>query len=285
MAIWRFVLASLLLLGVVAKADAQIYKWVDEQGNVQFGDRPPAGSGAEVISTQGGDAGPTGTQRRESMPPDRMNAATGDTARTELQAPKHSQTSPDESPGCFTPITEAWGGRIADTREPISRRGLTADELGHLQALLGTFGQRWRGEVTEITCIRPEAAEPTKTDRYTTDLSGNWESGGVLKVEATLVGDGNRRVLREFFWFLPGEEGLRFRDAKTDNTTDLDRPRYDVETFVVAGDLLRYFRRVGGKQRRTDVFELRRTGRELDFREYYYVQGVLSGMREWELGG
>jgi len=284
MAIWRCALAFLLLLGGVAKAEAQVYKWVDEQGNVQFGDRPPEGSGAEVISTQGGDAGPPGTQRRESMAPTRVKADTGDAGRTEVQAPKHSQAFPAESPGCFTSLGEAWDGRIADTREPISRKALTVDELAHLQALLGTFGQRWRGEVTDITCIRPDAAEPTKTDRYTADLGGDWESREVLKVEAKLVGDGNRRILREFFWFLPSEEGLRFRDANTDSTTDLDRPRYDVETFAVESDLLRYFRRVGGKQRRTDVYELRRIGRGLGFREYFYVQGALSGIRQWELG-
>ena len=104
-------------------------------------------------------------------------------------------------------------------------------------------------------------------------------------VEANLVGSDNRRILREFFWFLSSKDGLRFRKAKKDNTSNLDRPRFDVQTFVVDGDLLRFFRRAGGKQRRADVFELRRVGRGFRFREYFYVQGLLSGKRDWELGG
>jgi hypothetical protein len=274
----------LMLLGVVAIANAGIFKWIDVQGNLHFGDRPPAAAKAELVSTESGGPEQTGREARESAAQAKVQADTGVTDGTDLSVPEQSDTAPDQDPDCFTPIEAAWGGSIADTREPVSRQALTADEFGHLQAILRLFGQRWRSEVTEITCIRPDATEPTKTDSYRATFSGDWDSRQVLTVEADLVGSDNRRVLREFFWFLSSEEGLRFRNARIDSTANLDRPRFDVQTFVVERDLLRFFRRIGSRQRRTEVFELRRIGRGFRFREYFYVQGLLSGKRDWELG-
>ena len=39
-------LAILALLLAAAPAWAQIYKWVDEKGRVQYGEKPPAGAKA-----------------------------------------------------------------------------------------------------------------------------------------------------------------------------------------------------------------------------------------------
>lgn len=39
----------LLLIGLLpGLVDAEVYRWVDEHGRVQFGDRPPAGQGEQV---------------------------------------------------------------------------------------------------------------------------------------------------------------------------------------------------------------------------------------------
>lgn len=43
-------LAGLALAAAMAFADETIYRWVDEEGNVHFGDRPPAGVEATVVS-------------------------------------------------------------------------------------------------------------------------------------------------------------------------------------------------------------------------------------------
>ncbi len=54
-------LAILALLLVAAPAWAQIYKWVDEKGRVQYGEKPPAGAKAAPLR---GEAAPSaGTPR------------------------------------------------------------------------------------------------------------------------------------------------------------------------------------------------------------------------------
>lgn len=63
---WRLVIA-LALVGVFGPGNAEIYKWVDEQGQVHYGDKPQAQ--AESISVEGqgepAKAPPDDSARRE----------------------------------------------------------------------------------------------------------------------------------------------------------------------------------------------------------------------------
>jgi hypothetical protein len=47
------VLLCVLLMGWSAMASAVVYKWVDAQGKIQYGDRPPDGVHAEVVELLG----------------------------------------------------------------------------------------------------------------------------------------------------------------------------------------------------------------------------------------
>ena len=47
------VLLCALLMGWSAMASAVVYKWVDAQGKLQYGDRPPDGVHAEVVELLG----------------------------------------------------------------------------------------------------------------------------------------------------------------------------------------------------------------------------------------
>src|ERR1700677_2241411 len=47
------VLLCVLLMGWSVMASAVVYKWVDAQGKVQYGDRPPDGVHAEVVELLG----------------------------------------------------------------------------------------------------------------------------------------------------------------------------------------------------------------------------------------
>lgn len=57
-----------LLLGGVAPAAAQVYRWVDAQGKVQMGDRPPAGVDARLLADR------SGTHRPQDPAADRERA-------------------------------------------------------------------------------------------------------------------------------------------------------------------------------------------------------------------
>ncbi len=70
----RKVICLLLSLGAVwlISADAAVYRWVDENGRTQFGDRPPAGRKADEVKIRkqaqpGGAGAPANAEQRREL--------------------------------------------------------------------------------------------------------------------------------------------------------------------------------------------------------------------------
>ena len=143
----------------------------------------------------------------------------------------------------------------------------------------------WSGTIEDIACRRPGAKPPSKMDNYNFRLAARWQSKQRFWIEAELEGTKETRtILRRFFWFLLSADGLRFRRAKTDISIDLDKPVYDVEILEMNNNILTFYWRRYGALRRENVFSMSKSGRGFTISEYFYVQGVLSGKRLWELG-
>ncbi len=65
-----FWLAAFLMMASLAASDADIYKWVDEEGNVHFGDTPPEHVASELIQVEASGTAPhpeSGPQLHEQM--------------------------------------------------------------------------------------------------------------------------------------------------------------------------------------------------------------------------
>ena len=80
------VLLCAVLIAWSGMASAVVYKWVDAQGKVQYGDRPPDGVHAEVVEMAGSHA------RAETTPP---VPATSSPARTSNTAPANASAKDD----------------------------------------------------------------------------------------------------------------------------------------------------------------------------------------------
>lgn len=93
-----YLVGVLFLISAFGGASAQetVYKWVDEDGVVHFGESPPAGVDAEVITTS---AAPT-VVPRETAPPPGPAASKAPTARANAPTPDNP---PVEAP---VPISE-----------------------------------------------------------------------------------------------------------------------------------------------------------------------------------
>jgi hypothetical protein len=78
-------------------------------------------------------------------------------------------------------------------------------------------------------------------------------------------------------------EGVRFRKATTDTSTDLDRPQYDVGIVDIADDRLTLYLRQGGRIRQTTVLSLQEGEYGFTLNEFFYTQGILSEKHAWEI--
>jgi hypothetical protein len=75
-------------------ASAVVYKWVDAQGKIQYGDRPPDGVHAEVVEGLGRDSRPA------SSPPPAAKAPTAPVPPSELKKTVQSDVSSTREKQC-----------------------------------------------------------------------------------------------------------------------------------------------------------------------------------------
>jgi hypothetical protein len=276
---------------VSSLSGAEAYKWVDDKGNVNYGDRPPPERASTEVPIAPAPAAEAIQEARERLR--RLEEAERQShPSAEGAAPPGKETAGATAPPgrvirdveCFTPLDKAWGGRIADTREGPSRRPLTGSERQWIKGLLRSFEGSWTGTIVETNCLAPDANPATEIFNIEARLEGRWESDHVFRLEAKLFGKETRDVSREFYWFAPSPEGLRAYAAYTDLSVDVDVPANDVELLDLKSGELAFFWRYGrGGVREASVFSLRRFGQGFKIGEFSFVQGTCSDKRLWTI--
>ena len=281
-----------IVIGLITTplANAEIYRWVDEQGNIHFGDCPPADCEAAAVPSTAEPSAAAVREARErakrlqeyqrQMSESRRNR----TAESRpAQDPSSLARIPSDLP-CFSSLSNTWDDLIPDVRGNVQRRPLKGIEYGWLKRLLRSLEGRRDGFIRETVCIRPDASPPSELRQYEVDWHATWRSDRVFRVKADLRGLETGVVDVEYLSYLLSRDGLRFRKMGSDKYFQLDLPGNDAEIVELAKDRLTFFWRRASKIRRTTVMSLRCKGRRIVASEFFYAQGVLSGKRHWEIG-
>lgn len=270
---------------VVITLNAEIYKWIDDKGNVHFGDCPPDSCDSHEIKIVSPPSDQTikETQDRNKRIQEYQKKLREDRKEDEKQAVKPVGSTVIDLE-CFTSLGDSWGGKIQDTRGEIESRSITDDELRKLKRLFNALIGSWKGNMVDTECVQPNATPPQKTYQYALHLDTRWKSDKIFEIEADLEGEENDATLqRQFFWFLSSSDGLRFRRGMSEIVPDLDKTKYDVEVLAVRKDALTFFFQRGGTLRRVNVYVLRQKERGFAISEYFFVQGTLAGKRSWAI--
>jgi hypothetical protein len=266
-------------------ANAEIYRWVDEQGNVNFGDCPPADCASKPVQSAwepSEEAVREAQERARRLQDYERQASERRASQATVTDPVGIGKPPLESPAdipCFAPLADTWGQLIPDSREGPHRRRLSDAEYRWLQGLLKSLEGRRDGAIRETVCIRPDAEPPSTSVNIDVDWQGRWQSERIFRIRAEPQGKGT-----EFFSILWSRQGLRFRKAQTDLSFQLDRPGNDAAIVELTGNSLTFYWRRGGKRRHTNVISISRAGRRISMREFFYTQGELIGKRLWKIG-
>jgi hypothetical protein len=122
------VLLCSILLAWSAMASTVVYKWVDAQGKIQYGDRPPDGVHAEVVELLGTHAG----QTPAAAPAPKAAASGGPTSREtknavaqDVEQAREKQCA--EAQDRYKKLID--GRHIYKTGPDGERQYLTSDEL------------------------------------------------------------------------------------------------------------------------------------------------------------
>lgn len=275
---------------ITSLSGAEVYKWVDDKGKVHYGDCPPPDCASKEVPVV-----PAPTAEAVEAAKERLRRLQESEKRSrkipEEAAPSTETTRATTPAGkglreieCFTPLAKAWGGGIADSREGPTRKPLTDAALHQTRALFGALQGSWTGTIVETNCIAADATPATETNNFDVRLEGRWEHEPIFRLEAKLHGRETRDVMRQFYWFAPGRDGLRAYAAPTDLSVEIDIPGNDVEIIEVRGGELAFFWRHGrGGVREASVFSLRRAGQGFKISEFFFLQGTCSGKRIWTI--
>ena len=278
----------LLLLSTTVSA-AGIHRWVDDEGRIHFGDRVPAQYQAVEIETGPAPSDESVRDARERVqrlqePKSAEETGLPEKKRIDEPATTDGPTSPTNlDPDCFSRIEAAWGGRLPNDREGVSRVPLTQAELRRLSALFRSMLGYSRGTVEETICIGPDAAEARETYLYDLRTKVRERSSSLFRIEAELRDSENRSIHRQYLWFLLDGDGLRFRKVPRDVIILIDQPRNDVEMLHLGNNELLFYWRRDGRARRTNLLYLATEGSRWTMREYFYVQGILAEKRFWTI--
>jgi Domain of unknown function (DUF4124) len=127
------VLLCAVLLAWSAMSSAVVYKWVDAQGKIQYGDRPPDGVHAEVVALLGTHTGHAG-RPSDSLPPAAPKTpGTGDPSVKEAKKAVDDDVAQTREKQCtdaqdrYKKLIE--GRRLYKTGTDGERQYLTSDEI------------------------------------------------------------------------------------------------------------------------------------------------------------
>lgn len=285
----------IILLLVVTATLAQIYKWVDEQGGVHFGDRPPEDADAEDVELPEGPSQETISKAQEELRKhleardateaagagEDERAANGEAERAgnDVQA----GFAVEKRIHCFAPLSDFVADESAIRFASIAATQLTGSQQDSLRGLFEQLEGRWRGDKTEVSCAGHPARPDRKSSEFYADGELNWDSRqSQLAIEISTTGKDDRGNEELVFRYKVGD-ALYFSDRKSESEDwfDMTVKGNQVELLESERNAFAFLvKRRTAKNRsveRSEIHRLEWTGNRLLIRIIYFTNEVLSG--------
>jgi len=285
---------ALLALLVVGSVSGEVYKWVDEAGRVQFGDRPPPGVDARSVEMHKVPT-PAEIERAKQRFDDRLEQArrrvigpqAPDTGMpTTNPPPAASARSPQDAP-CFAPLADFVQSPAGAAFAPITPTLLSAEQRAVLQMLMRRAEGHWAGRISDVTCLgNPPAGEQRTVVLDVEDAAASWHPVDSMLVVDSQVSGEEQESQRLFIKFRVAD-ALYFNTVESAGQIDLTGNK--VELLSLEDDrvefLLKNRASGGGTSRplRTEVRHWAVSGSSVTFTELYFRNELLSGSRRWLL--
>jgi hypothetical protein len=288
----RFLACALLLVPAIGLA--QVYRWVDENGRVNFGDNPPEGVDAQLVDLPKGPSEAEVREAQEALQQTLDARRAADAAARE--AAPGAETAPADIPpvppdlACYTPIEEALRGPTRQAYEPIAPTALSADLQTRISDLLAAAKGRWRGVINELVCFGNLDNVRANTLLFEADTTATWDARQAQFILETNA-DGSDRGVEYIDHFLEVGDALYFNERRGSGrgaTPTIALAGNAVEgLFLGDGELAFMFKQrsfqSGGSIVRTSVLHLKVGARTLELTELYFHNNILTGSRHWTL--
>ena len=282
----RIFVGALLL--VPALAMGQVYQWVDEDGNVHFGDSPPDDANATAVDLPKGPSDAE-VEKAQAQLQEALDARQAETAAAVDPAPAEQNTNrPLPDFACYTPIQQVLRGPTKAAYDPVSPTALSVEQQRGVRAILSSAKGLWRGSSVELLCSGQLDSPKSENLYFNVSSTATWrDSQGLLILENRASGSRNR-VNETRVSYIEVGDALYYFDAKGDGNQTIDR------TISLRGNkaeglyldkisLAFMCKRRSFHVMRTELRHLKVTGGKLEFTELYFHNNLLTGSRVWTL--
>lgn len=268
--------------------DAEIYKWIDENGVKHYSNMPPAN--AENVEIVFGEI-----QYDEAADQERVKADQKETdalieknKKEEQQASKAEQKKLEEAKqdqpplfasGCFSPSYSVQQGR--GVNEAIIPRDFTGGEYQNLQKLFHSLEGNWEGNASVLVCEGTQDKVREVVDNYSVNFEGKMSSTGQFDLKATLHSQKKKAT---------HDESLRLYLDPKKLTTEPNISIADIELISVLSDELAYVEKrqnrseSGASEMHEKVTTIKKTGgASFSLERILYYNGRLITISTWHL--
>jgi uncharacterized protein DUF4124 len=291
-------LVALLLLLISALAVADTYKWVDDSGEVHYGDSPPPEVNTQTVIIPKGPS-QKDIERQQQQIKELVEKHEEERLLEPSIKPQQTRqfhpTFPNDA-ACFSPITDLVHSPSAEYFTPISPSSLAKKEQETLKDLLAKIKSRgtWRGVLFEVECWGQSSvrnAPPiSKYKDIDIDMSTDWDKSESLLTLNFKITNGPNLIYR-----LAVDDFLYFNELRQSNITARDDNK--VELLTLQQDWVSFFikryvpnrshRRFSfnhhGTRLRGEIRYIEVSDRNLKLVELYYYDGILASSRTWFL--
>ncbi len=286
----------LLFAGTLAVADT--YKWIDDSGEVHYGDSPPPGVSSQRVFISEGPS-QEDIERQQQQVKDLIKEYEQERLLEPSITPAQTTTShtifPDEV-ACFSPLSDLVQGPSSEYYAPISPSSLAKKEQNSLTNLLASIKTRgtWRGALIELECWgQPLERNAFPIDKYKStevEMRTEWDKSESLLTLNFEVPYGHNLVYR-----LAVDGFLYFNEIRASNITKRDDNKVEllshqqdsaaflIKRYVPYQHHYHFNFHHHGTRLRGDIRYIEVSDRNLKLVELYYFDGVLASSRTWLL--
>lgn len=289
-----------LFLLLIGTAVADTYKWVDESGEVHYGDSPPAGVNKQIVIIPDGPSQEDIERQQQQIKDLQDKYEQEQQLEPTIKEPQTTQSRtqfPDEV-ACFSPLSDLVQGSSAEYYTHISPSILAKKQQATLKALLAKIKTRgtWRGTLFELECWEESTERNVfpigKYKDVEVEMRTDWD-----KLESLLTLKFEMLYGHNLVYRLAVDDFLYFNDVRQSNITVRDDNKVELlshQQDSVAFLVKRYvpYRHHHhfhfhfyhhGTRLREDIRYIEVSDRNLKLVELYYFGGVLTSSRTWLL--
>jgi hypothetical protein len=268
--------------------DAEIYKWVDENGVKHYSNMPPANArnvkvvGHEIQHDEAADQERVKAEQKETEALIEKNKKEEQQA-SEAEQKKLEEAKQDQPPlfasGCFSPSYSVQQGR--GVNEAIIPRDFTGGEYQNLQKLFQSLEGNWEGNASVLVCEGTQDKVREVVDNYSVKSEGKMSSTGQFDLKATLHSQKKKATHNEY---------LRLYLSKEKLTSEPNISIADIELISVSSDELAYVEKRqsrsggGASEMREKVTTIKKTGEaSFSLERILYFNGRLITISTYHL--